>query len=209
MARVLVGIPSGDHIAVKLFLGFTQAVCLEPEEGTVEVSSVTGMNAVSARNKIVKQALDGNFTHLFFMDSDMTFPAGTLPRLLQRNVDIVGGFYTRKKPEFLPNVFELGTVQPDGKIKTEFVTDFKEVEAIGTGCLLINVDVFRKVECPWFEYKWTGTPDGHMMTEDMVFCDKAKLKGYKIWCDGLIRCGHIGNFIVMPHSTDPAVSLEV
>jgi len=72
------------------------------------------------------------------------------------------------------------------------------VEAIGTGCLLIKRHVFEKVKVPWFEYQWNGDPDGKMITEDLVFCEKAKKLGFKIYCDGTIKCGHVGSMIIWP-----------
>ena len=30
------------------------------------------------------------------------------------------------------------------------------------------------------------------VSEDLTFCLRARDAGYKLWCDGRIRCGHIG-----------------
>jgi GT2 family glycosyltransferase len=156
------------------------------------------MNTISARNKIVYKALTEKFDYIFFMDSDMEFPSATLDRLLRHKKDIAGGFYLRKKKGYLPNAFKLG-FSNGTKLLTEFVTDFKEVEAIGTGCLLIKTEVFNDIPKPWFEYEVIkDSPDCHMATEDVVFCRKAKKAGYKIYCDGSIACGHIGGHSVTP-----------
>jgi len=192
-ARVLVGVPSGDSLPLPFFTSFPQAVKME--DGGWRLYSVRGMNTVSARNKIVYKALNENYTHVFFMDSDMEFPQSALERLLHHNKDIVGGFYCRKKKGFLPNAFKLG-IKEKNSLMTEYVDDFREVEAIGTGCLLIKTEVFKKIEKPWFEYRVTDAPDCHMSTEDIVFCDKAKEAGYKIYCDGTVNCGHVGTFVV-------------
>lgn len=192
-AQVLVGVPSGDSVPVSFFSTFPQAVKLG--EGGWRLYSVRGMNVVSARNKIVYKALIDGFTHVFFMDSDMEFPQSALERLLHHDKDIVGGFYCRKKKGFLPNAFKLGE-RFDGKLMTEYVDDLREVEAIGTGCLLIKTEVFEKIKKPWFEYRVANAEDCHMATEDIVFCEKAKEAGYKIYCDGTVNCGHIGAFSV-------------
>lgn len=193
--KILIGVPSGDTIVLPFWLSFPGAV--ENVWAKWKLYSVRGMNTVSARNKIVHKALEEEWDYVFFMDSDMEFPPGTLDRLLSHNKDIVGGFYVRKKKGYLPNAFKLGFAQGD-KLMTEFVTDFREVEAIGTGCLLIKTDVFRKLPKPWFEYEPTDSPDGHMSTEDIVFCKRAKNLGYQIYCDGSVACGHVGNFVVTP-----------
>ena len=55
------------------------------------------------------------------------------------------------------------------------------------------------IEMPWFEYVLSvNSTDGHMKTEDLVFCEKAKEKGYEIHCDGTIKCGHVNQFIIWP-----------
>lgn len=193
--KILVGVPSGDSVVVPFMNTYSRATHVPWAQ--VEHFGVRGMNTVSARNKIVYKALQDGHDYVFFMDSDMEFPPNTLDGLLNRNKDIVGGFYVRKKKGYLPNAFKLGFREGD-KLLTEFVTDFREVEAIGTGCLLIKTEVFNKIPTPWFEYEPTESPDGHMSTEDIVFCKRAKDSGYKIYCDGAIACGHVGSFVVTP-----------
>jgi len=192
--KVLIGVPSGDSVVLPFHASFPGAVKTWTKN---EFYSVRGMNTVSARNKIVYRAIEGGFDYVFFMDSDMEFPPNTLDRLLKRNRDIVGGFYVRKKKGFLPNAFKLGFAEGD-RLLTEFITDFREVEAIGTGCLLVKTEVFKNIPKPWFEYEMTNSPDCHMSTEDIVFCKRAKEAGYGIWCDGEIACGHVGSFVVTP-----------
>ena len=200
MNRVLIGFPSGTSIPIPTFGSLTNAVRLDPPDIS-ENYNVRGTNAVTARNNIIWKMYQGNFTHVFFADSDMVFPAGTLQKLLNHDVDIVGGYYVRKRNEFLPTAFKLGK-RPAGLWETEHVNEFKEVEAIGTGCLLVKRIVFDKVGSPWFEYRWTGEATGKMVTEDMVFCEKAKERGFKIYCDGTIKCGHVNMFIITP-TEDP------
>lgn len=196
MAKILIGIPSGPSIPISLFLSYTEAVRVRRGNKT-HFYNHRGTNTVTARNACVQKMLDEDFTHLFFMDSDMVFPKKCLQKLLDRDKNIIGGFYVRKRKGFLPNAFLKGFKQV-GRWMTEWVTDLKEVEAIATGCLLIKREVFEKIKCPWFEYKWSGDDDGHMTTEDLVFCEKAKKLGFEIWCDGTVRAGHVGQFIIWP-----------
>jgi len=206
-SKVLVGIPSGPTIPISLMLSYTEAIKLKRDHEKPYFYNHRGTNACTARNACVERMFKGDFTHLFFMDSDMVFPPRTLQKLLDHDVDIVGGFYVRKRKGFLPTAFLKGH-RVGGKWLTEWVTDYKEVEGIGTGCLLIKREVFEKVECPWFEYKWSGTQDGHFVTEDLTFCEKAKDNGYKVWCDGTIRCGHVGSFIIWPEVEDGKNKIE-
>lgn len=196
MSKILIGVPSGASVPVPFQQSLPDAVKITRKEGKVDYYNVRGTNTVTARNKIVYYMLQRDFTHLLFLDSDMWFPKKSLSKLLADDKDIVGGFYVRKRKGFLPNAFTLNYRTPDGKYMTEVVTELKEVEAIGTGCLLVRREVFEKLGKPWFEYHSSTDDDCHMVTEDLVFCEKAKEAGYQVWCDGTIQCGHVGSFII-------------
>jgi len=60
-----------------------------------------------------------------------------------------------------------------------------EVDAIGTGGILLHRSVLETIPGPWFEYE-NGT-----VSEDLAFCDKAKFQ-YKIpvYCDMSTISGH-------------------
>lgn len=193
--KVLIGLPCEDTVIAPLFESFWDAIELHPEEGrTPDLGMITYRNAVAARNDLVKKLLEGDFTHLFFMDSDMKFPAASLGRLLQHDKDIVGGFYVRKRSGFLANAF----VDIEKGRTVKWCDKLEKVDALGTGCMLIKRKVFETMAAPWFEYKPYPEDSTQVQTEDVVFCDKARALGFEIWCDGTIKCGHVGMFIVTP-----------
>ena len=65
--------------------------------------------------------------------------------------------------------------------------------ALGTGCMLIKMSVFDKIEKPYFYYGDAGQEG--LMSEDVYFCDKAHQAGYDVWCDPTIEVGHVGKYI--------------
>lgn len=60
-----------------------------------------------------------------------------------------------------------------------------EVDAAGTGCMMIHRSVLEKVPRPWFSYREGGT-------EDMYFCRKAKAAGFRVYGDLSVICSHSG-----------------
>lgn len=147
----------------------------------------------SARNRVVAD-LDKDF--LMFVDSDIIFPADAIKKLLLANKDIIGGLYYKKGDGNMPVA---AIIDEDGEhhcIK-EVPDKVFEVDAIGTGFLLIKKTVFdaftaekRKELGDPFNF-WTK-PDGGEDSEDWSFCRRAKKLGFKIWCDPTIEIGHIG-----------------
>src|SRR3990167_7153386 len=49
------------------------------------------------RERLVKRAIDLEYSHLLFVDSDMVFEKDAVVRLLEANKDIVGADYNRRK----------------------------------------------------------------------------------------------------------------
>lgn len=199
-ANILIGIPMGAGVAAEFFRSFIPAINLLPEEGEVRLEYIKWGNAVRARNDLVKDFLSGNFSHLFFMDSDMTFPENCLSRLLSHDLDIVGGLYTMKLPPFATTIFRNnGTIENYVPGPGEGVI---EVDAIGTGCLLIKREVFEALKWPYFWYAEDPPDSEEMMTEDSWFCIKGKEAGFKVHCDTSILCGHVGTGQVNLQYTD-------
>uniref|UniRef100_A0A6H1ZQ26 Putative glycosyltransferase n=1 Tax=viral metagenome TaxID=1070528 RepID=A0A6H1ZQ26_9ZZZZ len=133
------------------------------------------------RERLAQQALDGGFTHLLFVDSDMFFEPDALDRLIARDKDIVGADYNKK------------VLPPEGTVIGAEEGDFVKCEGIATGFLLIKTEVFKKLKHPWFFYE--ADEQGNCITgDDMWFCKIAREAGYDIWCDKTIKVFHLGDF---------------
>jgi hypothetical protein len=119
--------------------------------------SVTGVSM--CRNTLVKTALAYNFTHVFFIDSDMFFPMTVLEDLLGCGVDIVGVPYVGRK---LPAVLLGAPLHVADRDKTSGVV---EAETMPSGLILIKTDVFRAISSPWYfeSYAYKGSPQQQFM----------------------------------------------
>jgi len=165
-------------------------LAIQRPEGTVTVSNVGSLTAL-ARNQIVDIVQKhGGFTHLLFMDTDMTFPPDTIKKLMDHNKDIVSGLYFERYAPYRPMVRKR---LDDGYSLADYTQGgLIEVDALGTGCMLINLAVFDKLEKPYFEYRLTKSGIKEtFLSEDIVFCERVRETGIQIFCDTTIRCGHL------------------
>jgi hypothetical protein len=126
------------------------------------------------RETIINQAIKGNCSHLLFVDSDMMFNHDMINKLMDLNKDVVGIKCNKKIFPLTPLVN---------------VEELSEVPFVGTGIMLINMDVFKKMDKPYFSF------DDKSESEDQYFCNKVIENGFKVWCDPTIPIGHIGTHI--------------
>ena|SRR3990167_2575188 len=140
------------------------------------------------REQVAKLAIQLQCTHLLFVDSDMQFEKDAIIRLLEREKDIVGVHYNQRK---LPLT---STVIMDKEKKLALKETFTTCDGVGTGFLLINLDVFKKLSHPWFF--WESDSEGNIsMSEDFWFCKKAREAGFEIWCDLSVPIKHLGDYL--------------
>lgn len=144
------------------------------------------------RNFIVQQAIRSGCSHLIMMDTDQVYDSKTITRLLSHKLPIVGCLVYRRYPPFDPIILK-GSIS-----KYERITEWEpgalvEVDATGTGCLLFNMDVFRKMPEPWFQFR---TANGAPVGEDIGFCSDLRAAGYKIFVDTSIPAGHLTQMII-------------
>jgi len=191
-ARVGICIPSGDMVHADFMLALA-SMCNNPGAG-IALISCKGSLIVVNRNNGVKFSIDLNCTHLLFLDSDMVFPQDTLRRLLAHNKDIVGAAYTKRVP---PHDV-LGRTLDNKPLEVN--TGCIEVRGLPTGCMLINMNVFKRLKRPYFREVFVeegGTDAEGVIGEDYYFCDAARAAGCSVWMDVDLskEIGHIGQMV--------------
>jgi GT2 family glycosyltransferase len=148
----------------------------------------------AARNEVVKYALKKNFSHVFFIDDDMTFPPTVLEDLLKRSIEnpklagVSALSFARHAPHH-PFAFNRKGKDPIFVPITNLDAGFIEVDAISTACVVFPTWVFGRTEFPWFEYLYIGPM---RTTEDIAFCLKMSDLGIKFGVDTGIKLGHLG-----------------
>lgn len=147
-----------------------------------------------ARDQLAKMAVDHGCDYLFMVDDDMLCPPDLFYQLVHHNVDIVAPLAFTRNPPHNPVMFSVkegwDTVAKSEYYITHPVKSYPrnklvECDAVGFGAVLIKTEVIKKVPTPWF---MSTSPTG----EDILFCNKAKKMGAKVFMDTSIKLGHLG-----------------
>jgi len=145
------------------------------------------------RDMIAAKALEVKPDYIFWVDADQTYPENT-PEVLMRHIDagkmIVGGLVPHRSTgnpnvwKSIPNspLYQPREVYPgEGLIK---------VDSMGQGGMMMNPEVLRKMEYPWFRMSWN--PEiRDMIGMDFTFYANCKRAGIDVWCDTDLVFGHL------------------
>lgn len=185
---VLIAVPTFESIQTECYQGIYDAAMQYQD---CDFTAVKGYDCARARNLIAKRAMEGGYSHVLMVDSDIVVPFDCIENLLSPAADIVLGFYRRRDdPESRFEMFRygdgwdlMGDADLDGR-------DRIEVKGGGFGCAMMDAKVFAKLRFPWFEYEqWN---DGQILSEDLHFSRVAANAGIKTYADTRVLCGHVG-----------------
>jgi len=201
--RVFLAVPSYGPISAFTTLSLFRAHTALVEAGYgVELGLLAGECHVDdARNRLVREFLNGTCTDLVFIDADIGFIPDDLLRLLSHDRDVVGGTYPMKQAiEQFPVRLKGGEIwsDKDGLI---------EVDGLPTGFLRVRRNVLERLAADSLEYQIKGGEDtqttrliferliidGGRVSGDYAFCHKWKQAGGRIWCDPEADLGHVGD----------------
>lgn len=190
--KLAIGLPISDEkIHTQFFLSF---LLLDKPEHLTVVYPRTQFHAADLgkiRTHLCDQAMSLDCTHILMMDTDQVYhDSDLILRLMSHGKDIVGGKVHRRYPPFEPILNINNRHASDIDIENGGLI---EVDATGTGCLLINLSVLKDIPYPWFEMTMgENGPVG----EDIGFCRKAKKAGHKIYVDCDVNIGHLATMQV-------------
>jgi hypothetical protein len=126
----------------------------------VGVATISVSDLVFARNYLASIALRDGCSHIFFVDSDMSFPPSLGVRLARAEKDVIGLIYPRRALD-MQEVVRIAREQPDipsGAVvskamdyvvrlpaRTTFTNGLAEVDGLGMGGTLIRTSVLQKM----------------------------------------------------------------
>ena len=187
--KIAIIVPSRDTLHADFAFSLANLMChTMKKKPEVELACINPKSSLIQKSRWqgVQNALGLGVDKILFIDSDQTFPADALIRLLAHGEDLVGATCMRRVPPFQ------WTATKDGTSLSEYSIGLNEVDSNGFPFCLVSAEVFQAVHPDnWFRVtcvtgQWTG--------EDQNFCQEAKDAGYKVMVDADLskEIGHIG-----------------
>lgn len=153
-----------------------------------------------ARNRAAQTLLGSDFTHVLMLDADHQHPPHITQRLARWVIDdpsrwVVGGLNFRRGEPYDPCAYVMGS---DGLLypPAEWGQGLTEVDAIGTGSLLIAREAFEAMDPPWFFNDYSRAWEDKWPGEDLGFCTKCRDLGIKMYVDTTTSSPHMIDGIV-------------
>lgn len=168
---------------------------IAPQAVRVESDQCFGLDHCESRTYFVDRAVaDGSLSHILFMDEDTLLPLNALTHLLSLNLQAVGLNYCKKDALGESIATE---IRPDSRdimqnfsVPCNDPTDLepRQVNCLGLGALLVDVDAFRKLQKPYFAFQRETLPNGQpkpggriMLGEDSYFCRNLLANGIRTY----------------------------
>lgn len=156
------------------------------------------------RGLIVAQFLASDATDLVFIDSDVTWEAGSLVKLVEYPVDFVAGIYPQRKD---PENYTLQYLPDRAELRADPDTGLLEVMGVPAGFMRCSRAMLERMTEHYSDtaFYCEVAPDqtvhdlfgpwriGRLkFGEDFSFCRRWREIGGKVWVDPAIRMGHVG-----------------
>jgi hypothetical protein len=192
---LLIAIPHVGLVTFDWAVHFKVLQCPVP----FNIISNRGLPIDRARCDLVNQAQQMGASHILFLDSDVTMHPEAITRLWQWQLPIVCGIYGSKHG--VPGVWIENAKSGDARytaVNPEVLAKVAESQhslfshpdmVVGAGCLLIDMEVFKKLKKPYF--LWTQGRDDDGVSEDFYFFEKCREAGIPIHLDASVQCNHI------------------
>jgi len=203
--KILIAIPTANNIEATTFKAIYDLII--PDGYEADFQYFYGYQVDQVRNLIADWVVKG-YDYLFSVDSDISFERDTLVKLLSHDKDVVCGLYIQRIPG--RHTLEVYEKTPTGgmtNIPAEKLphNTLYELAGCGFGCTLVKKEVMISIGYPQFKY-YSAIDHKNTVSEDVDFCRKALDKGFRIWADTSILCGHTGKFTF---NVDPTMMNKV
>jgi hypothetical protein len=198
--RIAVAVHTYKYVNPDVYFNHIAVISEWSKKFNIIFIGLDGAKVASARNILVKKALEMDCTHILFLDSDHIIDSSMLPCLLgNKDATAVSGLIVKtSEPHEQVGFVNCDEVGISNGINVPLDNKSYAVDACAFGCTLIDLSVFKEIEEPYFKDIIVKDKDGKMYQRrsDMVFCRALKKLGKTIRVDTRVQVGHLGKGII-------------
>ena len=188
---VLIAIPTVDYISQAFCDCLVKLVRYCDAAGIyINVRFQCGTIVHHGREELAKYAVEHRFTHVFWLDADMTFEPWILEKMLSADKDFVTGIYRSRHGEHVFMLFESN--DPWKLRETIPLEGLFEVFGCGFGCVLLRTELLKESK-DTFD---TCFLPQEGLGEDLSFCRRMTILGRQMYAMPDIRLGHISHTVI-------------
>ena len=196
-----IALPTGE---IGRFTLFTVSLAATRQPTDTHLSVTASASVVENLNTVIRQ-LRPEDEWVWIIGDDHVWESDCLTRMLEilddtPQADILVPLVTKRNPPWYLVLFREAGYYEDGipqwdPLKWEEIPDSGvfEVDAAGSAGMLIRRAVLDAIGDPWFE-----NSDGRILNEDVMFCQRARQLGYRVFATADVTIGHLGIFNVRP-----------
>lgn len=198
---IMIAVPAMDEVKTDFLISL---MGLRKTGSRMNLTVARGSLVYNARADLTLQAIKGGFSHILWLDSDMTFDADLAQRLLEdieEGRDFVTGLCFKRTIPTTPTILtrcdweQKPNGEKDGKV--EYFEDYPEdsvfeVAGCGLAACMTSVEMLRKTAQHFVGSPFEPLPG---LGEDYSLCWRLRQMGYRLYCDSRVKLGHIGQFI--------------
>lgn len=133
--------------------------------------------------------------YILTLEEDNAPPPDGLLKLYESmdKYSVVGGLYWTKGEGGQPMIYGDPTMMPKSFIPQLPIPDtIQHCNGLGMGFNLFRLDMFKKLEKPWFKTQQEYIPGvgTRGYSQDLYFYERAAMHGHKFACDTRVKVGH-------------------
>lgn len=194
--KLLIAVPCMDYMHVD-FVQSLLKLCqhLQREGVRYHTEIQSGTLVYLARNKLANKAVNEEYTHILFLDSDMVFDETLIETLTFCGKDFVCGAFQSRRAPYGSCIFS--SLKPVRRVKEYGIEPF-QVEGCGMACTMISTEILKEVQSTYGNPFDPAIIEDITFGEDTAFCWRARKCGFEIWCEPTARIGHIAHVPIYP-----------
>ena len=183
--RLMIAIPCGDNVRYEFAESLSKLLMRLGEEGVdYDVKWLAGSLIYAAREDLAITAMDEGFSHVLWLDSDMSFTGDLFDILRNVNKPFVTGIYRSRRSPYAICLFE---DVPNAQRVIKLPDEPFAVEACGFGCVLMETECLKKVRSHFGTCFTPSISAG----EDIAFCERWRALGNEIIAVPDAKANHI------------------